>query len=214
MKIALYSRHEHPSISVEGRSASKKPIDLDLYPILHIGSQYYFDTLETYAEAYDIVLFELITSSKNTVLHRNQKHRRALAIDVRSMKAESIASQFNFTTQLDMQLRRPNWYIADLDAETVYELESQRKNIVLQKYVLSKLQGRVICSHMHMLMYTCTHILAYIHTYIHTHTHSHTHTHIHVHTYIHTYVHSYTCTHTYAHRKRRFSQEYVVPSER
>ena len=33
-------------------------------------------------------------------------------------------------------------------------------------------------------------------------------------TYIHTYIHSYTCTHTYAHRKRRFSQEYVVPRER
>ena len=121
---------------------NKKKITLDVFPILHIGSQSYFDALETRASTYDIVLFELITSTKNTVFQNNKRHRRSLVIDVYSPKAESIAHQFNFMTQLCMKLRKPNWYIADLDAETINNLESERKDIVYRKYLRNKLEGR------------------------------------------------------------------------
>ena len=134
-------RFETRALSFEGID-SARDVRLDLFPILHIGSSHYFQELEKKVSRYDVVLFELITSSDNTVLENGLSHRRMLRKEVRSPKAEAIAEQFGFSTQLDMNLYRPGWYVADLDAETVYKLETERKDIILQKYIRSKIKGR------------------------------------------------------------------------
>jgi hypothetical protein len=130
------------SNSLNFKCTSEQNVTIALYPILHIAEESYFHSLKREMQDCDVVLFELITSVDNTILQNNATYRRRLKSEVRSPKAEAIASQMGFTTQLDMSLTEENWFIADLSSEDVASLEGSRKSIVLEKYRRSQVLGR------------------------------------------------------------------------
>jgi len=140
---------------------------VDLYALLHVGESAYFSDIEKQLNAYDFVLYELITSVNNT--DKVFGEFRLLNKDIVAVKTEMLASAFNFKTQLDMDLRKQNWYyiylsifaillfsikiteqayspfyrfVADIDAETVGRLEARRRGITQRSYQLSQSLGR------------------------------------------------------------------------
>ena len=115
---------------------------VDLYSMLHIGEPYYYRNLEERLKDYDVVLYELITSEGNTEYEGGAKHRRTLRTDLVALEAEKLANDFDFTTQLCMDFKQPNWYIADLSSETVGRLEASRKGTTMAIYVRSLVAGR------------------------------------------------------------------------
>ena len=99
---------------------------------------------------YDIVLYELITDNSNTKIDDLSKpYRRALKSEVQALKADNLASEFGFKTQLDMDMMSPNWFIADLDSATVSNLEAERIGITNTKYLLSQVAGRAASERAH-----------------------------------------------------------------
>lgn len=117
-------------------------VELTLMPILHVGEKSFFEYLQRRSANFDVILYELITSRNNSVLEGGAQHRRSLTVNVRSIAAEKLALQFNFSTQLDMDLRQPKWFIADLPSEEVLRLENAGKEVVLQNYFSNRVAGR------------------------------------------------------------------------
>jgi hypothetical protein len=64
---------------------------------------------------------------------------------IRSIRTESavLAKKFKLQCQLDrLYMQGPNWYIADIDSDTLRNLESPRRGLILFRYWLSQLTGR------------------------------------------------------------------------
>jgi hypothetical protein len=103
---------------------------VDLYALLHVGESAYFSDIEKQLNAYDLVLYELITSVNNT--DKVFGEFRLLNKDIVAVKTEMLASAFNFKTQLDMDLRKQNWYYIYLSLSFYYfQLKSLNKHILL-----------------------------------------------------------------------------------
>lgn len=137
-------------------ASPKKPsidIHVDLYSMLHVADVQYYKEIENRMREYDLILLELITSVNNSKLLLSNSddlldnsYKRVLVGEIISPQAESLAKQLGLATQLS-NLYLPNrlrrgWYIADLDAETIYELENKNRDKTASKYYLSRLFGR------------------------------------------------------------------------
>jgi len=64
---------------------------------------------------------------------------------IRSIRTESavLAKKFKLQCQVDrLYMQGPNWYIADIDSDTLRNLESPRRGLILFRYWLSQLTGR------------------------------------------------------------------------
>eukprot|EP01036_Dinobryon_divergens_P029509 gene29509-38613_t len=128
-------------------------IHVDLYSMLHVADVQYYKEIEDRMREYDLILLELITSVNNSRLLLSnsndlldKSYKRVLVGEIISPQAESLAKQLGLATQLS-NLYLPNrlrrgWYIADLDAETIYELENKNRDKTASKYYLSRLFGR------------------------------------------------------------------------
>lgn len=128
-------------------------INVDLYSMLHVADLKYYKEIENRMREYDLILLELITSVNNSKLLLSNSddvldspYKRILVGEIISPQAETLAKQLGLATQLS-NLYLPNrlrrgWYIADLDAETIYELENKNRDKTASKYYLSRLFGR------------------------------------------------------------------------
>jgi hypothetical protein len=130
---------------------SDNKVELDLYSMLHVADKSYYDNIEENMKDYDIVLYELITDNSNTVCYDPDKpHRRVLATDLFSIGAENIAREYNFVTQMSMNMKAPHWFIADLDSKTVKDMEFERRKTTLAKYWMSIFAGRASTTRLSM----------------------------------------------------------------
>ena len=120
------------------------PTIIDLYSMLHVADLQYYKSIENLMNKYDLVLFELITSSKNIKV--SDQYKRILIGDITSPKAEAIAAQLGLGTQLSnlysVNRLKAGWFIADLDSETIADLERKNRESITLKYYLSRLFGR------------------------------------------------------------------------
>ena len=57
---------------------------VDLYSMLHIGDKSYYDDISCRMDAYDVVLYELITDSKNCVQADGKDYKRQLTKEIYS----------------------------------------------------------------------------------------------------------------------------------
>lgn len=116
-------------------------VELDLYSMVHVADRRYYEQIQSRMDAYDVVLYELITDDANTMTNG---HRRQLlgSIDLYSAKTEALARAYGLDDQLSLDLAQPNWYIADLDAAAVRRLEGPRKPDVLKTFWASRMGGR------------------------------------------------------------------------
>lgn len=117
---------------------------IDLFSTVHIGDKEYYETLNYRMKNYDIVLYELITNQDNinTDLSRGRAFKSRLKEVVYSRQTEGLAAQFGFSNQLDLNLKQKNWYIADLDIETIREMESKNTLSLQKQFWLSQIGGR------------------------------------------------------------------------
>ena len=122
--------------------ALRNKIFIDLVSMLHVGDESYYKIIEENMRNYDVVLYELITSNSNTVVDNEMPYRRRLVTDIYSYKAENLAKEYNLDTQLSINFRQNNYYIADLDSETVNSLQSPRKNLILNDFRGFRMGGR------------------------------------------------------------------------
>jgi hypothetical protein len=129
------------SYTFEDRNVGKKVV-IDLVSTLHVGDASYYEAIEENMRKYDAVLYELITNNDNTAVDSEMPYRRRLVNDIYSYKAEVLAKEYNLATQLSINFRQSNCYIADLDSETVNRLQSNRKNLILEDFRGFKLGGR------------------------------------------------------------------------
>ena len=118
----------------------KKKICVDLYGMVHIADATYYAQIQDRMKNYDVVLFELITSNQNT---RISGFKRTLSVEVRATESALLAKKFSLSCQLDsLYLQGPNWYIADIDSDTLRKLEHPRRGRIIFRYWLSLLTGR------------------------------------------------------------------------
>ena len=117
---------------------------LQLFSTLHVAEPEYYEQIVKQTKEADAVLYELITSRANKELvGSDSSSLRRLKTDIMSPGAEKLAAQFELTTQLSLPLlSAPNWYIADLDAETVRVLEMSRQQFTNAEFVMSQIAGR------------------------------------------------------------------------
>ena len=122
-------------------SQSVPSLILDLYSMVHVGDTSYYEQIEKVMEEYDIVLYELITSKNNVIV--NNEYQKKLTCDIYPSKmTQALAKKFELQTQLCLPTQSANWYIADLDVETITDLEKSRKTNVSMNYWLSLVGGR------------------------------------------------------------------------
>ena len=57
---------------------------IDLYSMLHIGDKSYYDEISNRMQAYDVVLYELITDTKNCVQSEGKDYKRQLTKEIYS----------------------------------------------------------------------------------------------------------------------------------
>jgi len=128
---------------LSGESPPRALVTLSLYSMLHVADSAYYKEVESRTdEEHEVVLYELITDISNTDSVAGGPLRR-LARPIASPAAESLAAKFSLQTQLSLPLQeRPNWFIADLDAETVRSLEAPRAPLVRLAYWGSQITGR------------------------------------------------------------------------
>ena len=70
------------SPDVPSSSASKAQVDL--YSMLHIGDKSYYDEISSRMQAYDVVLYELITDTRNCVQADGKDYKRQLTKEIYS----------------------------------------------------------------------------------------------------------------------------------
>lgn len=123
------------------QSSSLPKVEVDLYSMVHIGDKQYYDEIATLMNAYDVVLYELITSKKN--INALDGFKKSLCCEIVPSKvSQDLATKFSLKTQLDLPLQSSNWYLADLDSESIMELEQDRKGTTLANYWSSVIGGR------------------------------------------------------------------------
>lgn len=144
-------------------NAEKKTI-IDLYSMLHIGDQDYYYHIENDMKDYDIVLFELITENSNTITLDNSNDVEVSAssseiignnesrkpfkrklrdnVDIMSYKTEKLASDYDLSHQLTINFKQSNYYIADLDTDTISNLSVKRQRLVNSLYWKNQFGGR------------------------------------------------------------------------
>ena len=143
------------------KSSGKQLVTLSLYSILHVADSKYYRELERQLVDTDIVLYELITARANTKtaaidlgLQSSSASQlpvllKRLITPITSPAAEALASRFNLDTQLSLPLmddasksnHRNNWFIADLDSETLRALEAPRRGLMDRDYINSQIAG-------------------------------------------------------------------------
>lgn len=109
---------------------------LDVYSILHVAEAAYFSKLQNVLKDYDFVLFELMASRDNI------KQSRQLRSPVYSFASHQLCTSLGLKSQLSMNLTQPNWFVADLDIETVRALELHRYEEIKSKFRDSTIDGR------------------------------------------------------------------------
>lgn len=113
---------------------------VDLYGMVHVADPSYYAEIEKMMLKYDLVLYELITSNGNTV---SNGFKRSLKRNLLSPDGALLASAFQLQSQLEgLNLLKPNWYIADIDSESLRKLELPRKKLIRGQYWLSQIGGR------------------------------------------------------------------------
>ena len=118
-------------------------IVVDLISTLHIADYDYYKSIKNQLDQYDIVLYELITDNNNIIIDNKNTFKKRLNADIVLLKANELANQLGLRTQMDLNpIDNDNWYIADLDSNTVRLLEDNRKDIITQQYVDSQIGGR------------------------------------------------------------------------
>eukprot|EP01041_Mallomonas_annulata_P005437 gene5437-10906_t len=117
-------------------------ISVDLFSMVHIGDHSYYNEIESLTKNYDAVLYELITSQDLTIMEENSNVRKKLLSEVYAVQADVLARQYNLSTQLDLNLLQPSWYIADLSKEVVDRLEAIRKPLTNSRFLASQIGGR------------------------------------------------------------------------
>jgi hypothetical protein len=128
---------------IHNRAGQHLHIDLTVISTLHVADKTYYDQVQHLVQNCSTVLFELITSAENTsVGGKNAVHKKRLTRPVQAKIPGSLLSDFSLCSQLDMDLTRPNWYIADLDAATVASLESQSTDKRNTDFIRSVAYGR------------------------------------------------------------------------
>lgn len=130
-------------------------IDIDLYGMTHVAQPSYYAELQNLLESgcYDSVLFELITESSNTkavssklpplkssdsssmsvsqgiTIGVGDTQLRQLQVPLYAEATEALASRLGLVSQMVLPYHlRDNWFIADLDSETVRQLETSRRD--------------------------------------------------------------------------------------
>jgi hypothetical protein len=121
------------------KTTNKSQIEVDLYSMVHVADSKFYDSIEERCKAYDTVLYEMITSPKNYEVINGFKR---LNTTLFSPQAASLASQFQLSSQLDMNMLQCNWYIADLDADYIYKLEKEQNSKVTGRFISSLFNGR------------------------------------------------------------------------
>jgi hypothetical protein len=124
---------------------------VDLFSMLHIADTAYFAEISTRMKDYDVVLYELITDTRNCLMQEGKDYKRQLDKEIYSSEAARLASSFDLDTQINLYnsivwkescAYCANWYIADLDAVEVARLEAPRRGLTLSSFHSSRLAGR------------------------------------------------------------------------
>lgn len=138
-------KYEVKTYSERFRASTVDPgtdVVVDLYSTLHIGERDYYAALDLALRNYDIVLYELITSTSNIEYTGLGTFKKKLRQAVYSPQAARIAEQLQLDDQLVLPLMRTNWFVADLEAETVSYLEKENSSKVVSMYWSSIVGGR------------------------------------------------------------------------
>jgi hypothetical protein len=126
--------------------SSTATILVDLYSMVHVADKGYYDEIELMMRSYDVVLYELITDNANTVVVDSMDgyfpYKRQLVQDIISIRSSGLATSLNLSSQLMLNMKQKNWFIADLDSKTIQSLESKNVAMVTWNYVSSLLAGR------------------------------------------------------------------------
>jgi hypothetical protein len=136
-------------------------VHLDLYSMLHVADLSYYQQIDSLLSSYDLVLYELITSRNNTLSMLSSTsssfYKKQLANEIYSPQAEILASQLGLGTQLkNLYLKNKHkrqWFIADLDSETISLMERKNKDNIITRYYLSKLFGRTFSEQLLLKFY-------------------------------------------------------------
>ena len=65
-------------------SPTRPKAQIDLYSMLHVGDQSYYDEISSRMSSYDVVLYELITDTKNCILSEGKDYKRQLTKEIYS----------------------------------------------------------------------------------------------------------------------------------
>lgn len=108
--------------------SAKMTTVVDLYSMVHIADPSYFKKIKESMEGYDVVLYELITDSKNCDVIPEANFKRQLNTEITAAETEKLATQYKLESQINLYNSiksnrgakvRNNWFIADLDATEV-----------------------------------------------------------------------------------------------
>ena len=134
-----------------GGNRPQTDAQIDLFSMLHVADTAYFTEISSRMKEYDIVLYELITDTKNCLNQEGKDFKRQLNKEIFSSDAARLASRFDLDTQINLYnsivwkescAYCSNWYVADLDAAEVARLEAPRRGLTLSSFHSSRLAGR------------------------------------------------------------------------
>lgn len=109
-------------------------LQVDLVSTIHIADKEYFTALQKELEAYDSILYEMVTSKeslenrRNTIAAKRLKtSRRSRGFSILGFIQRQMARVLTLDFQLDcLDYEAKNWYHADLDFETFTLLQKEK----------------------------------------------------------------------------------------
>lgn len=133
-----------PPLTSTGGVNTPQQINIRLFSMLHVADKSFYEEIDRLTGKCDYVLFELITQNQNTlsVSDTPLMTKRKLGTDVTSLAAEALAADYKLSSQMSLNLRRPNWYIADLDTKSVESLKEGRKTLWRERKRVTSIAGR------------------------------------------------------------------------
>jgi len=107
-------------------------VEVDLISILHVADEEFYHQIERDTNGYDAVLFEMIV--QKSMIGEDAKGRRRIVSPLYPSAGQlQLARQYGLRAQLEEMdhVRKRHWYLADMDRESIVELQRQRGEVTL-----------------------------------------------------------------------------------